>query len=80
MPRAFERCVRSSGSRVRTIKPNEDQYLRVCYDRDNQAHADYVKTRKSAQRRTVINPITGRRIKRGGRTHRELVQDGVLRR
>jgi len=51
MPRAYERCVRNGG-RVRTVKPNQDQYLRICYDSDtDDAHADYVKTRKSAQRR-----------------------------
>jgi len=30
MPKAFKECVRKGG-RVRTIKPNERTYMRVCF-------------------------------------------------
>jgi len=30
MPEAFERC-RRRGGRIRTIKPREDVYIKVCY-------------------------------------------------
>lgn len=47
MPRDFEWCVEQGGQhgrkgRVRTIKPRDDVYIHICYDRFNKSHAGEV--------------------------------------
>jgi len=37
MPKDFDDCVKEGG-RVRTINPNEDTYIHICYDKDNKSH------------------------------------------
>jgi hypothetical protein len=39
MPKDFTKCVSSKGSHVVTIKPREDVYIPVCYDKKGNSHA-----------------------------------------
>jgi hypothetical protein len=46
MPKDFEKCVASKGSRTRTVKPKgkgSPEYLHVCFDKQGKSHAGEVK-------------------------------------
>lgn len=49
MPKDFEQCVREGG-RVRTVKPNKQTFMPVCYDRRNKSHAGYARRTKGRSR------------------------------
>ena len=62
MPANFDACVRSRGSRVRTIKPNSKTYLHLCYRRNsNKAIPSYVKHLKSSSRYRTKRIISKRK-------------------
>ncbi len=44
-PQAFDKCVASKGSRVRTITLKNNRYMRICY-LDGESHAGEVKESK----------------------------------
>jgi len=45
MPKDFTKCVKQGG-RVRTIKPRNDVYIRICYDKKGKSHRGEVKHNK----------------------------------
>jgi hypothetical protein len=46
MPADFEKC-RQEGGRIITKKIGQKKYIRICYDKNNKAHAGEVHTKKS---------------------------------
>ena len=49
MPLGFDQC-RKEGGRIRTIKPREDVYLHICWDKSGKSHAGEVKHVKSPKK------------------------------
>ena len=52
MPADFDRCVREGG-RVRTIKPNPSEFLRICFI-DGKSFRGEVKKTKTGRKRDIV--------------------------
>ena len=40
MPLAFEKCLQAPNHRVRTIKPNQNTYIHICYSNGVASHGE----------------------------------------
>lgn len=56
MPTEFLKCVRTKGSKIRTVKPSPGKYLHICYI-GNKSFPGEIKETKKEKKRNIVKKI-----------------------